>query len=277
MRFRPGVHTDMLAPGLVALAVALPCLLGAGYLLSRSIGFVTTAEAAQGRIVDITGDTPTLVVKYRTGRGQERTVKTAGSDLYKNFRVGDRVSVRYDADSPADARVNLFVDMWLLPLFLGVFGLAFGVPSVFMLKSAIGEKLAQRGGLDRRGQRIQADYAGVHLTLDARALAGRQNLGHVELSSENGQHRLVHDGRELDPMDRHTQLEYGVRYVLIARWTDPENGREYGFESEPLLDNPERFTRGRKVDVTIDPRNPSRYRMELSVAPVRPSKPPAVE
>lgn len=264
---------DLLVPGLVCLAVALPCLFGTGYMVSRSLWFTWGAETAQGRVTDITGDTPTLVVRYRTKSGQARIVKSVGSDLYENYRVGDSVTVRYDAGAPADARVNLFVDMWLLPLFLCVFGLAFGVPSIFMLKSAIAERWARVGGLDRRGQRIQADYVGVRLTLDADALRGRRDIGEIELSNESGRYELLHNGRKLDPTDRDTQLKYGVRYVLMARWTDPRGGGEHVFESDPLLDNPERYTRGRKVTVTIDPKNSERYRMELSV----PKKPPAVE
>jgi hypothetical protein len=158
----PGDGSDFWrVPGLVLLIFSVPCLLGAIYMVGRSLWFIGLADEARGRVVEVSGGTPALSVEYRTHAGQTRVVRTAGSDLYANYVVGDALTVYYDADEPSDARADLFVEMWLLPIVLGVMGLFLFVPTFFFVTAWWKEKEERRADLDRNGQWIDAEYAGV--------------------------------------------------------------------------------------------------------------------
>lgn len=260
----------------VLLMVSLPCLLGTGYMLSRSIGFALFADRAEGRIVEIGSGTPELTVEYTTSSGQTRKVVSAGSDLYANYAVGDPVRVFYDADKPADARLDLFVEQWMLPLILGVFGSFFFVPVLFMGGSAL-RGLLRRGNLDRDGIVVQAQYTGFRFALDAKSLRQREGgIGTVQLLSQNDKHQVFDNGRLRDPMDPLVQKELGLRFIVQAQWTDPQTGRTHRFESEPQDESPERRVRADRVAVRVNPRHPAQYRFEppfgaSAAAPMRSS------
>ena len=252
----------------VLLAVSLPCLLGAAYMSYRSLWFQHGAEQAQGRIVAKTDDVPELTVEYRTASGQTRQVQSAGSDLYDNYMVGDRVTVYYDAQQPADVRLDLFVEMWLLPMLLGVFGGFFFLPVLFMGAGMLSH-WRSRIDLDRQGKIVQAEYIGYRLTMDLDSFRKRPGeLGSVSLSSEDGKHTLIHNGRERDPLDPLVQRELGLRFVVQARWRDPATGTEHFFESEPVAENPDQRVRGGKLSVRIDPAHPEHYRFEPPFEPM---------
>jgi hypothetical protein len=251
----------------VLLMVSLPCLLGTGYMLSRSIGFALFADRAEGRIVETGSGTPELTVEYTTSSGQARKVVSAGSDLYANYAVGDRVRVLYDADQPADARLDLFVEQWMLPLILGVFGSFFFVPVLLMGGSAL-RGLLRRGNLDRDGLIVQAQYTGFRFALDAKSLRQRQGgIGTVQLLSQNDQHQVFDNGRLRDPHDPLVQKELGLRFIVQAQWTDPQTGRTHRFESEPQAENPERRVRADRVAVRVNPKYPAQYRFEPPFGP----------
>ena len=252
----------------VLLAVSLPCLLGAAYMSYRSLWFQYAAEQAQGQIIAKTDDVPELTVEYRTASGQMRQVQSAGSDLYDNFVVGDRVTVYYDAQQPADVRLDLFVEMWLLPMLLGIFGGFFFLPVLFMTAGQLG-RWRSRVDLDSQGKIVQAEYTGYRLTMDLDHFRKRPGeLGSVSLSSEDGKHTLMHNGRERDAMDPLVQRELGLRFVVQARWRDPATGEEHFFESEPVAENPDKRVRDGKVLVRIDPKHPGVYRFEPPFGPM---------
>ncbi len=120
----------------IVLMIAVPCLLGAAWLSYRSLWFMFAAERASGEIVEISGDVPRLHVEFHTEGGDyPRRIESAGSDLYRNFMVGDRVQVYYDPAQPADARLALFVEMWLFPLLAGGFG-GFWLLGLIFLRAA---------------------------------------------------------------------------------------------------------------------------------------------
>ncbi len=79
--------------------------------------------------------------------------------------------------------------------------------------------------------------------------------------------RLAHHGKRvmatiISIKKRHSYtLTY---YIVVARWTDPQNHATYTFESEPEPRPPlEQYTEGSPVVILIDPANPNSYHMEL--------------
>lgn len=246
----------------VLLLVSLPFLLGAGYMLVRSLHFVFGADHAQGQIVEIGGDTPTLTVEYITASGQTREVRSFGSDLYANYAVGDPVGVYYDAAKPSEVRLDLFAELWMLPMLCGAFGGIFFLPVLFLGGGAL-RRRARRGHLDRDGRVVQAQYIGYRFTLDADTLRQRPGgMGTVQIESADNQHRLLDNGRERNALDPLVQRELGLRFIVQAQWTDPRTGQTHRFESAPQTDNPERWVRGGRVAVRVNPHSPTQYRFE---------------
>lgn len=249
------------------LAIALPCLLAAGWLLGLALWDRSFAQQAVGRVVEISGEVPALTVEFDAGEATMRRVVSAGSDLHGNYAVGDRIHVWFDPQRPQAARLDLFIDNWLFPLMLGVFGGFFALPLLFVpeLRPFRGSR---RKALAAGGSRVQAEFDGIRPVLDLRAMRRlARSPGSVSLEQQNGQYRLLHNGQPRDPFDALVQRELGLRYVLQARWTDSRSGIEYFFESAPLDENPERHARGRTIPVFIDPQDPQRYRMDLSFLP----------
>lgn len=107
----------------VFLLAALPFLLGAGYMSYRTLWFKLAGERAVGTVVGITSGTPSLVVEYLTASEELFTTESAGSDLYRDIALRDKLTVFYDPRNPSDARLDLFVENWVLPLVVGFFGL----------------------------------------------------------------------------------------------------------------------------------------------------------
>lgn len=258
--------------GLVLLAVALPCLLGAGRMAWRSLELMMNAEHVAGEVVEVSGDVPRLTVAYTAPGGERRQLRSEGSDLYQGIAVGDTVMVLHDPADPDASRLNLFVEMWLLPLLLGVFG---GFFALFV--PLVGLPRLFRRDLARHGQLVDAEYLGFDLALDM-SLRRKRPDGTISLTSLDGHHRLTHNGRVRDPLDPAVQRELGIGYVILARWQDPARSEPLYFESGLLADNPERALRTRRVRVRFDPRDPGHHVFEPPFGPgIGPARVPAVQ
>jgi hypothetical protein len=107
----------------VFLLAALPFMLGAGYLSYRTLWFKLAGERTQGTVVEVTRGTPSLVVEYLARNEELFTTTSAGSDLYRDIAVRDKLTVYYDPRNPSDARIDLFVENWVLALAVAFPGL----------------------------------------------------------------------------------------------------------------------------------------------------------
>src|SRR6185503_7000773 len=137
-------------PFIVLSLVALPFLAGAAYSAYKSLWFKYAAERAQGTVVEVSQGAPELTVEYRTKSGEVLRTTTAGSDLYRDIARGDSLPVFYDPREPANARVDLWLENWIVPLLLLVPGaiimLAAGlIGSAFRSDPFGGRKLAAGG------------------------------------------------------------------------------------------------------------------------------------
>lgn len=136
MRHRPRLHPDAtLRWGMLALMVLItaPMLLGAGYMTWRSVWFKFGAASTLGQVVENVGTSgPHLVVQYTDATGEPLRLETAGSDFYRDISVGDSVRVLHDPANAADARLDHFVELWILPLMLGIFGGVLAASTWFM-------------------------------------------------------------------------------------------------------------------------------------------------
>ncbi|WP_028079341.1 DUF3592 domain-containing protein [Solimonas soli] len=131
-QFRRSERQSRRLTGSLLLAVSLPPLLIALWLATNVLRQQFFGARAPGEVVEISGDVPTLIVEFDAGGGERRRVESAGSDLYRHYAVGDRVTVLFDPQKPQDATLDLFVETWLLPALLGGFGGFFALPLLFM-------------------------------------------------------------------------------------------------------------------------------------------------
>lgn len=125
-----------------ALGLAL-CLWAAFSGISR-LGLLRRCQRTQGRVVDQvlreSTDASTYhypVVEFTTRAGQlVRFQGAAGSAGGAQSPTGSAVEVLYEEADPSRARINSFVQFWLLPVGLGVMGLALAlVPWLVSLAS----------------------------------------------------------------------------------------------------------------------------------------------
>ncbi|MCQ8102969.1 DUF3592 domain-containing protein [Methylomonas sp. SURF-2] len=97
-----------------------PFVLITALLCYKSLWFICVAERAQGRVVEVKRDgLPSLVVEYRPAAGGALQIESDGTEAYGDFKVGDTITVYYDAADPEDARLDLFLELWLGAILMG--------------------------------------------------------------------------------------------------------------------------------------------------------------
>jgi hypothetical protein len=86
------------------------------------------AERASGTVVGLPGsssssDTGRIVVEYAVG-DDIYTITSSVASSPPDLRMGEGVTVLYDPADPADGTMEGFVELWLVPMLLGIFALA---------------------------------------------------------------------------------------------------------------------------------------------------------
>ena len=110
----------------LSLFLGLALLAGSRYMFSNTRQLITTAEKAQGIVAGFErrsskgGSTDYPVIEFATASGEMHRFTTSGPGAYTK---GKTVEVLYNANNPAHARVNVFIELWLGSLALGAFGL----------------------------------------------------------------------------------------------------------------------------------------------------------
>lgn len=111
---------------IVSLTLGAALLSVATYMYSDTRELISTAARAPGTVVDFErrsskgGSSDYPVIEFTTTSGEIRRFTTTGAG---DFVMGETVEVLYDVDDPAEARVNVFIELWLGTLALGAFGL----------------------------------------------------------------------------------------------------------------------------------------------------------
>ena len=118
--------------GIVMLCITVPCWAGAAFLVWQSAQYLSQGVSVSGEIFRISGRVPQLKVRYQAVEGEEFEIESIGSEFQSHLERGESVPVLYLPQNPANARLNLFADMWLRPILLVIFGAIFIVPWVLM-------------------------------------------------------------------------------------------------------------------------------------------------
>ncbi|MBU0620335.1 MAG: DUF3592 domain-containing protein [Gammaproteobacteria bacterium] len=111
---------------IVSLALGAALLAGSAYMYVSTQELISTAVKVPGTVVDFErrsskgGSTDYPVIEFATASGKTHRFTTSGAG---DFARGESVEVYYDDSDPANARVNVFIELWLGSLALGAFGL----------------------------------------------------------------------------------------------------------------------------------------------------------
>lgn len=240
----------------VLLLAGLPFLLGG---LAMAVGewrFRAHADRVVGTIVEAGGSTYRLIVAYVATNGSDHQIESAGSDLHRDKVVGMPVGVYHDRHYPARARLDLFVDAWLIATFLSVFGAFFALPGALFGWTAAAP-LRLRWRLRRRGRNYPTHSVEVIPVLrdffdPARGHRGDRKL---RLWQEEGQWKLRVDGEMFDPFAPHAARDHDLQYRIEAEWLHPESGLRYRALSALLDAYPGNRLQGR-VEVRALPDRP---------------------
>lgn len=147
--------------GLLFMAIGGVFLLCAGISASNTRNFHATALQAQGTVTgfketrsrDEDGSEsisyyPIVVftalrtaqgdsLEYRIDEGRKVTFTAGVGSGDKAYEIGETVPVSYAPDAPEDARLDGFVQNWLLAVLLGAFGLVFSGSGVAIMRGAM--------------------------------------------------------------------------------------------------------------------------------------------
>ena len=189
---------------------------------------MVVGDYAQARGVVVDLDGGTPVVSYVTARGDTATFWSSVSSDPPAYRIGEPVDVRYDPARPWKAEIP-GAGRFLVVAF-ALFGLVFG------------------------GVGLGIGGAGVWRARRVRAL--QQSGRRVEGALVD----IVHDTR----ISRNGRSPYR----LVAQWQDPATDRVWSFKSDAVWYDPRpHVERGQAVGVWIDPSDPGRHYVDLSVLP----------
>jgi hypothetical protein len=135
----------------------------------------------------------------------------------------------YNPDTPADARIDSFVTLWIAPFVFSIIG------SIF----------ASMGGIA---------LFWIHARQQSR-----------EWLFANGQ-RIV---ANIDRVERNTSFQVNGKspYRIVCQWLDPVDHRVHVFRSQNLWFNPQPYLNGNTMLVMVDPANLKRYAVDISCLP----------
>ena len=137
----------------VALVLGLGLLAGAAYMFSGTQQLISAAGKAAGTVVGFErrsskgGSTNYPVIEFTTASGEIRRFTTSGAGTYAK---GETVQVLYDNSDPANARVNVFIELWLGTLVLGAFGLlclGVGIVTLLYERRRMKTEAGNKGGI----------------------------------------------------------------------------------------------------------------------------------
>ena len=105
--------------------VGLGLLAGSLWIWLRTRAFLATARNADGTVIALqrgrgrTRNGMFPVVEFSTITGEVITFTGGFGTNFDAWPVGQRVTVRYDPHTPADARIQSLAQLWFLPALLG--------------------------------------------------------------------------------------------------------------------------------------------------------------
>ena len=200
-------------------------------LVARDALLVGDRAEARGLVVETVarGGDQAPVVAFPAADGDTAVFVSEVWSPSPRYEVGEAVAVLYNPARPSHAVVREG-GRWVGPGVFAFFAAVFGgIGAAFAV--AVLRRARREAWLRRSG-----------VAIDARL---------VEVVRDRGQSR---NGRS--------------PYRLVAQWRDPASGRVWAFESAAVWFDPSPYlTPGQPVPVLVDPADPARHLVDLSVLP----------
>lgn len=115
--------------GWVFLSIAIIDLTITFFVYRHAQTFVQSASRAQAtisKVIEREGSdhdsTFYPVFVFEDSRGQAQEIYSSSGQYPPAYRVGDKVEVLYQPDDPKHAKINGFLELWIWPVMLGIFG-----------------------------------------------------------------------------------------------------------------------------------------------------------
>ena len=109
--------------------ISTALLIGAAIAYFHRRYFVATAVRCEGTVTKLveshSNDMGTVyhpVFVFRDSQGREHEVYSSGGSYPPAYKVGEKVTVLYNAEQPDNACLNGFCDVWILPFLLALIG-----------------------------------------------------------------------------------------------------------------------------------------------------------
>ena len=192
--------------------------------------FISQASVADGTVISAASPDSTrksvATISFTTSGGQIFQFNSSVNSSPPEFRLGQQVKVFYNPSDPAGtARPDSFISLWFLTAVFGFLTLVFGgLGMAFFIAWFTSWK--KRRWLQSHGERVTAKVTAIRLNTSV------HNMGKSP-------------------------------YVVLAQWQDPLKNTIYTFKSENTWADPLPVGPGDEVTVLIDPKNYSRYYVEV--------------
>jgi len=126
----PSQQAGLAAALLLAAELSGLTLLGWGVVsIQQTRSFVERCWPTQGSVIAFARQSDEIeavgvqpVVGYFTPNGSTHELHPQLLFPWNGFTIGDKITVLYDPLSPADARLDLFEQLWLIPAFTAALG-----------------------------------------------------------------------------------------------------------------------------------------------------------
>lgn len=198
----------------------------------KSYEFVKYSVSVKGKIIGLAPQKYKRFMEpkfeFKTSEGKTIQVVSRADNRASAVLVGGEVDVLYSPSNPYYAEIDDWRNFWLLPIVFGFMGSGFLAAGISKQIPEFKDKL--------RCLRFKSN--GV--TIDTNFLRIERPLW----------------------WNRHPDNK---PFVVVSSWRDPYSAETYHFRSKPLWTDPTSLLADRPIRVYLNPRNPLRYWMDLTV------------
>jgi hypothetical protein len=210
-------------------------LIGAVTSYNNVSGFLKDAVSVQGTVVKMVrssgGDSTTYkpIVAFVVSEGHAVQITSNVGSNPPAYSVGDSIEVLYPPETPQDARINSFFDLWWATVFMVSMGAPLFIIGVVIFSlGRMGNR--KRNYLQQNGEAISARFQAVALN-----------------------RKISVNGRN--------------PFVVVCHWLNPETSEVHVFESESIWFDPSSYIGGEELMVFIKKGNPKKYHVDISFLP----------
>ncbi len=214
-------------------------LIGTYFLFKSTNEFLAKAISTEGKVIELvrkkSGNSSNNSISYHPlvsfvdQEGYNSEFLSSSGSNPPAYKVGEKVEILYNPESPLDAKINSFSPLWGGVAITGFLGTTFTLLGGVILW-ANKKKRDLQYHLLQTGKRIDADFQQV----------------------------VVDEG---------THVKGNHPYQIVAQWQNPVTSKIHLFKSENIWFNPTHFIKTNKIRVLIDSNNPNKYMVDLSFLP----------